>query len=412
VVTLCVLRSGGDFKPEHVQLLARQVKGLVCLSDVPVPGVQTIPLQYGWPGWFSKLEMCRPDIEGDVFYLDLDTVVHSLPEMPKSDTVLRDFYYPQRVGSGLMYLTEETRKKIWAKWIQAPEKHMRECVTFEKWGDQGFIEEFVQHATRWQDIAKVYSYKAHGFRADAQITCFHGKPRPWDLKGTYSMKTFEELILKHKGKRICVMGGAQSLEADLKKVKADVYISTNGHGLEFQEADYLFAMDETNRHHQMPMGEYLRSVSSAPIISPRGYADYALTKWPQAPRDVLSGMTAAWAAMMMGASVVILAGMDAYEGDAGYVDEARKMARDIHVPVRVFSDALQQVWTKYDGREKFKDYEPPSVIDTWLGVEGEIEIEVLRATTMMGRDVLPGQRYKVLRHDVRRLLKHRMIKEV
>lgn len=41
------------------------------------------------------------------------------------------------------------------------------------------------------------------------------------------MKDFRELILKHKGKKICVMGGADTLEEELKSVEADVYISTN-----------------------------------------------------------------------------------------------------------------------------------------------------------------------------------------
>jgi hypothetical protein len=34
-------------------LLAQQVAGLVCLSDVDVPGVETIPLRHGWPGWWN-----------------------------------------------------------------------------------------------------------------------------------------------------------------------------------------------------------------------------------------------------------------------------------------------------------------------------------------------------------------------
>jgi len=161
------------------------------------------------------------------------------------------------------------------------------------------------------------------------------------------MNTFNDLILKHKGKRICIMGGADTLENDLLEIEADIYISTNGHGNGLQKADYYFAMDEHNRHIDKPMGEYLNSLSDASIISPRSYADYQLNDWPQCPRDVLSGMVATWAAMMMGAKVVILAGMNGYK-DKNYIFEATKIARDIAVPVRVMSDELSGVWAKYD----------------------------------------------------------------
>lgn len=182
-MNLCVLRSGGDFKPEHVQRLARQVKNLVCLSDVEIEGIKTIPLQHDWPGWWAKMEIYHPDIKGDVFYLDLDTLVLKMPAMPSVDTVLTDFGDPHVIGSGLMYLTEATRAVIWQAFTANPGKAMGSHI---KWpaGDQGFILPYLKHAQRWQKIAKVYSYKLHckrGIPADAQIVCFHGKPRPWSL---------------------------------------------------------------------------------------------------------------------------------------------------------------------------------------------------------------------------------------
>jgi hypothetical protein len=183
VINLCVLRSGGDFLPEHVQRLARQVPDLVCLSDCHVEGVPTIHLQHDWPGWWAKMEIFRPDIRGDVFFLDLDTLVLKLPSMPNVDTVLTDFGDSRVIGSGLMYLTEETRAIIWQAFMKDPAKAMR---SHDKWpaGDQGFILPYLRSAKRWQSCAKVYSYKVHckrGIPEDAEIICFHGKPRPWSL---------------------------------------------------------------------------------------------------------------------------------------------------------------------------------------------------------------------------------------
>ena len=50
----------------------------VCLTNVEIPGCNVIPLQHHWPGWWSKLELFRPDLFGKedrVLYLDLDVVV-------------------------------------------------------------------------------------------------------------------------------------------------------------------------------------------------------------------------------------------------------------------------------------------------------------------------------------------------
>lgn len=188
---ICVLRSGGEYGPEHVQWLARQVPGLVCLSDVEVPGVETWPLYYDWPGWWSKMELFRPDIRGDLLYLDLDTVV--LGDLAQFNvgvtTVLADFTKPGTIGSGFMYLVEMDRPPVWAAWVQDSERHMRECVTQERWGDQGFLQG-VLVAQRWQDVlpGRVVSYKAHchgGVPSGAKVVCFHGKPRPWEVSASW-----------------------------------------------------------------------------------------------------------------------------------------------------------------------------------------------------------------------------------
>lgn len=420
----CVLRSGGDFRPEHVKWLARQVPGLVCLSDVDVPGVKTIPLLHHWPGWWAKMNMFGPSLSGDVLMLDLDTVILRLPELPGETTVLRDFTQPDIMGSGLMYVTEADRQRVWEAWTADPDAHMAANSRWPKLGDQGFLQDHIGHCQKWQDIAEVYSYKVHcqnGAPSDAEVVCFHGRPRPWNVRADWiprlinevkMTKDFRDLALAHKGKRICVMGGAASLESDLKRVSADVYISTNGHGIEFQKPDYLLAMDEVHKRAKRPMGEYLRSISDAPIISPHGYADFRLSNWPQNPRFVLSGLIGAWAAWLMGAKAVILAGMDAYDGTPGYIWEAEKIARDIPGVVRVASGPLSRVWSEYDPKEKFGHYTPHSAIQGWLGMDGRIRVRVDHPTYIAGREVRPGDELEVMRHEVRRLLKHHMVVEI
>lgn len=88
VTVACVLWMG-DFEerrysPEWVLRLREMVAvwlpephRFVCLSNVDVPGVETIPLTTGWPGWWAKLEVfnCSNDLGDRVLYLDLDVFV-------------------------------------------------------------------------------------------------------------------------------------------------------------------------------------------------------------------------------------------------------------------------------------------------------------------------------------------------
>jgi hypothetical protein len=185
-----VLKTGGEYKVEHAQILAKQIEKqapfheIVCLSDVEVPGVETIPLVTGERGWWAKMELYRPDIKGDLLFFDLDTIVRgpidALLNVGRL-TLLRDFYrdgvYKGRaegLGSGLMYLPAADRAEAWAAWKTNPKRSMG--------GDQIFLETlWLQKAARWQDVVpgKIVSYKVHGTPLYASVICFHGKPRPW-----------------------------------------------------------------------------------------------------------------------------------------------------------------------------------------------------------------------------------------
>lgn len=87
-----VLKSGGEYKPEHVirmrEMLDRYVDcpaKFVCYSDIEIPGVNVRPLVNDWSGWWSKLEMFR-DVE-DSFYIDLDmTVQGNITDMVMVDS--------------------------------------------------------------------------------------------------------------------------------------------------------------------------------------------------------------------------------------------------------------------------------------------------------------------------------------
>ncbi|STJ68116.1 Uncharacterised protein [Escherichia coli] len=146
-----VFRSGGDYNASDVQWLVNQLpKGyeIICLTDLKrlhVPGVKVVPLINQWQkcrGWWAKIELFRPDITDDLFYLDLDTVIAGdirpiLENPPTSFTMLRDFYHPQYRGSGALWIPNSVKAHIWSSFWQDPEGWISRCVTTECWVIRG-----------------------------------------------------------------------------------------------------------------------------------------------------------------------------------------------------------------------------------------------------------------------------------
>src|SRR3990172_8259243 len=106
ITVACVLRSGGDFAPEHVWALKRGVNKYLqmphefrILTDYTFAGPAGSKLREAWPGWWSKLELFRPGtFSGPVLYFDLDTVIvgsiDALASYRGPLAMLSDFYKP------------------------------------------------------------------------------------------------------------------------------------------------------------------------------------------------------------------------------------------------------------------------------------------------------------------------------
>ncbi|ELM1462755.1 hypothetical protein GBC03_12590 [Citrobacter telavivensis] len=210
MLIVSVLRCGKNFTSKHAQWLHRQFGGRksLCLTDAKtIEGVETAPLLYNWPGWWSKIELFNPDhpVIGnqDLLYFDIDVVVTGnldVFEIATDFTMLREFNHPTRVNSSIMMIPVSVKRKVWEAFIADPDKIMNECQTEEKWGDQGFIGSIL-HPMLWQDIipGSVISYKCDiatnkmiGYNSvlanpnatgevpeNVSVVCFHGSPRPW-----------------------------------------------------------------------------------------------------------------------------------------------------------------------------------------------------------------------------------------
>lgn len=179
-VILTVLRRGGEYTDEHVDRLRQQCRGY------SFEAIQDEDMLHSFPGWWAKIEAFRR--KGPILYMDLDTLITGplddlFNAVEQHDFIaLRDFYRPTQMGSGLMGWRGDM-SEIYNTFLTNPEAHMKRCRTTKCWGDQGFIDGVVKQKTYWQDVlpGQVVSYKKHGVTQDANVVCFHGKPRPWDI---------------------------------------------------------------------------------------------------------------------------------------------------------------------------------------------------------------------------------------
>lgn len=206
---VCVLRSGGDYTPEHVAHLQDGVERwwpsgvplrFVVLTDYRQHHwhVEARPLR--WPelqGWWAKVELFTPEHLdlGNMLYFDLDTVVvGDLTDVmlhaarPDALTLLRDFYRSARTNSGMMAFNASMREEAWAAWQGQPAPNRSGIPVVRHYKRDGDWIDAIwgSRATCWQDAVpdQVVSYKVHCKRlgappSDARVVCFHGHPRPW-----------------------------------------------------------------------------------------------------------------------------------------------------------------------------------------------------------------------------------------
>lgn len=189
---LTVLKSGGDFYPEHVykikEMCEEHIKDIdfsfYCFTDLDLL-CNTIKLEHSWPKWWSKIEIFKE--EGPCLFIDLDTIVcgdisNIIKNLKNSELcMLKDQWHKNTMGSGLVYWDKDV-SYIYEKFKLDPEKHMHEYE-----GDQNFINHVVKEKKYIQDYCdgEIVSFKANlefgrKFNPDLHsIVYFHGPPRPW-----------------------------------------------------------------------------------------------------------------------------------------------------------------------------------------------------------------------------------------
>ncbi len=148
-----------------------------CISDQEGydNGVNVIPTD-GSKGWYAKLYAFKL-FTGKTIFLDLDTIVTgNIDYMAEGNnlSMLRDFYFPDTYGSGVMKWTGDY-SFIYDSWVSEGKPSMTH-------GDQEWIAKAMENEVyALQDLHpdQIYSYKADNLEEiKGSIICFHGQPKP------------------------------------------------------------------------------------------------------------------------------------------------------------------------------------------------------------------------------------------
>jgi hypothetical protein len=224
ITVACVYRTGGDYSWDYVHRLlggvsrsmSREHRFLV-LTDEEAAGMFHVKqLQHNWPGWWSKLELFG--IPGPVLYLDLDTVIVGsldrlaayIETMPADSLMcLEDFYLHRGSPStGVMGWSGDMGTIY--RWFRSIAAHaswqhtrtgirMVTAANVSFRGDQEWLRDYIRKSG-WPKIVLaqtvepgILSYKAdvrdNRLPDDAALVCFHGRPRPAEVKGCEWMQS-------------------------------------------------------------------------------------------------------------------------------------------------------------------------------------------------------------------------------
>jgi hypothetical protein len=197
----CVMRTGGAYNAVYVNTLkaavSRHVKTpftFTVLTDTPArmhSSVRAVALTHKWPGWWSKIELFRPNIwqSGRVWYLDLDTLITNdadiivTKDLGKDFYMLSDFMVPERMASGVMtwMANDPALIDVYTTFATRPERVMAACSTL---GDQCWIG---CQGPKAIPLQSVFPHAFASLRLDCKngvpskhtkFVCFHGLPRP------------------------------------------------------------------------------------------------------------------------------------------------------------------------------------------------------------------------------------------
>lgn len=163
---------------------------------------------------------------------------------------------------------------------------------------------------------------------------------------------FEDLRDRHRGETFIVLGGGRSLHDEMSRAPAGIRISANEHGCRWGRCDYIAALDDIP---EKVRGFGLPVIGRMPLT-----VDYLADELPGCR---WTGTQAVYFAAVMGARLIVLAGMDLYQdlppGAPGgaetplatHLEAWQNLKNAIPVPVRALGGPLVDLFGRYDPAE-------------------------------------------------------------
>lgn len=202
---ILVLRSGGDFSFRDVELIVRHINGkwksearprIICLWDnasqeYDLGNLEVIPLTNNYPGTWARMQLYSSEMEQycPFLYIDLDTVVvdsleniFELVKNPSQFITLEDFWQRGQLATGLVWVPANSEKirTIWKAWVKQSFRPSQKRM-------DRFLRKVVKQDIFWQNLTKsIHDAKPKrvgvipNIPEEANILCFHGKPRIYD----------------------------------------------------------------------------------------------------------------------------------------------------------------------------------------------------------------------------------------
>lgn len=195
----CVLRTGGDYRPYHVDCLMRQIERnttveyrFLCLTDLQgadkwFPSQQ---LEFNYPGWWSCVELWK--LKGPMIIAGLDTLItgnidqlFDLVCLFKENDfgLLSSPFHANQFVNGI---------QIWnGDWSWLLDGFDFEKIQAKYRGDENYLIESLQN--HGANIIAIQDYfpgicnylkqlkSRPGRCPDPRVIYFHGKPRPWNV---------------------------------------------------------------------------------------------------------------------------------------------------------------------------------------------------------------------------------------
>lgn len=152
--------------------------------------IQLVDLVLRPTGWFSIMEIFRPDIATErTLFCGLDTVIcGDLTEIANTETcfgTITDPYYPPKICDGFLSYMPECADFLWQQYTWQRSKWHKECLLGKRPSEMVFLRDHVKEPLLFDKVlpGQIMSYKVHVRENQAptrncRVLYFHGDPRP------------------------------------------------------------------------------------------------------------------------------------------------------------------------------------------------------------------------------------------